>query len=137
MNTFTIAQSMWVGGAIQAGIVFVNFLLPRKLRVREGLVHVPVLLKQVFYVHWLYIVIVVGLFSVLCFGFASELSGASSLGRFLSAFMAAFWLLRIGLQWLYYDSSTRRQYKVLDALYTCSLVALVGIFGWAAAHPLK
>ena len=97
----------------------------------------PVLLKQVFYVHWLYIVIVVGLFSVLCFGFASELSGASSLGRFLSAFMAAFWLLRIGLQWLYYDTSTRRQYKVLDALYTCSLFALVGIFGWAAAHPLK
>src|SRR6185369_7050666 len=137
MNTLTIGQLMWVAGGIQAGIVFVNFLLPRKLRVREGLVHVPVLLKQVFYVHWLYIVIVVGLFGALCFGFASELSGASPLGRFLSAFMAAFWLLRMCLQWFYYDSATMRQHKVLYALYTCSLVALVGILGWAAVRPLK
>ena len=137
MKPLTIGQLMWIAGAIQAGIVFVNFLLPRMLRVREGLVLTPAFLKQVFYVHWLYIVIVVGLFSALCFGFASELSGASPLGRFLSAFIAAFWLLRIGLQWLYYDSAKSRQHKVLYALYTCALIALVAIFGWAATHPLK
>jgi hypothetical protein len=137
MNTFTIAQSMWVAGAIQAGILFVNFLLPRKLRVRERLVHVPVFLKQVFYVHWLYIVICGRTLQCLVLWICERTFRGESARAVLSAFMAAFWLLRIGLQWLYYDSATRRQYKVLDALYTCSLVALVGIFGWAAAHPLK
>ena len=135
MNAITMPHMLWVAGCIQAGIVLVNFVLPRKLRVREGLAQVPAFLKQVFYVHWLYIVIIVGLFSFLCFRFAGELSGGSPLGTFLSAFIAGFWLLRIGLQWFYYDSDTRREHRFLDALYTLSLVALVGILGWAAFRP--
>lgn len=92
----------------------------------------PLFLRQIFYVHWIYIVLVIGLFSALCFGFAPELAGASALGRFLSAFIAGFWLLRIGLQWFYYDPEVRRQNRALDALYNLALVALVGIFATAA-----
>ena len=109
-------------------------MLPRMLRVREGVLSLPRFLKQVFYVHWTYIVIVVGFFSVLCFAFARELSGASALGRFLSVFMAAFWLLRIALQWFYYDRATMRQHRFLYAFYSASLIALVAIFGTAATH---
>jgi hypothetical protein len=90
-----------------------------------------------FYLHWVYIVIVIGLFARLCFGFASELAGTSSLGRLRSGFMAGFWLLRIGLQGFYYDSEVRRVNKVLDVLYLTSLTALVVIFGWAAAYPVR
>jgi hypothetical protein len=93
-------------------------------------------MRQIFYVHWLYIVIVLGMFAALCFGFARELAGASTMGRFLSAFMAAFWLLRIGLQLFYYDHEIRRQNRVLDALYLVSLVVLVLVFGTAALRPL-
>lgn len=132
MNADLMTKFIWVAGGIQAGIVFANFLLPRMLRVRDGVISLPPFLKQVFYVHWLYIVIVVGFFSALSFGFAHELSGASALGRFLSAFMAAFWLLRIVLQWFYYDPVTRHQRRFLDMLYTASLIALVGIFAIAA-----
>lgn len=137
MNDVTMMRLIWVAGVLQAGIVLANVPLPRKLRVREGLSQVPIFLRQIFYVHWLYIVITVGLFSALCFRFAQELSGASPLGRFLSGFMAAFWLLRIGLQWLYYDPKTRRQHRTLDVLYTLCLISLVGISGWAAMRPLK
>ena len=135
-GSVTTVRLIWLAGGIQAGIVLVNFLLPRMLRVREGLLEVPAFLKQVFYVHWLYIVIIVGLFSALCFGFASELSGASPLGRFLSAFMAAFWLLRIGLQWFYYDSATRRQHKAWTYLHV--IPAHSGRnFGLGCNRPLK
>ena len=75
------------------------------------------------------------LFAVLCFAFPRELAGASSLGRFLSAFMAAFWLLRLLLQWSYYDAGVRRSNRGLDAIYALSLLALVGILGWSAVHP--
>ena len=74
MNADLMTKFIWVAGGIQAGIVFANFLLPRMLRVRDGVISLPPFLKQVFYVHWLYIVIVVGFFSALSFGFAHELS---------------------------------------------------------------
>lgn len=127
-------EVIWGAGAIQAGIVLANITLPRRLRVREHLAGVPRFLRQVVYVHWVYIVIVVGLFATLCFGFAPDLAGASRLGRFLSGFMAAFWLLRVLLQVFYYDRELRREMPMLDALYVAMLALLVGIFGIAAGR---
>ena len=137
MNKFIAIRLIWFAGGILAGIVLVNFPLPRKLRVQEELAGAPTFVRQIFYVHWLYIVLVVALFSALCFGFARELAGASSLGRFLSAFMATFWLLRIFLRCLYYDREVRRAHRALDALYILSLLALTGIFGWIALIPAR
>jgi heme O synthase-like polyprenyltransferase len=97
---------------------------------------VPRFLRQIVYVHWAYILIVVGLFAALCFGFAVELAGASGLGRFLSGFMAGFWLLRIALQVFYYDRELRRENRGMDTLYVVSLVVLVGILGMAALRPV-
>lgn len=131
----TMTYTIWLAGAIHAGIVLANFSLPKKLQVRQNLMSVPRFLQQVFYVHWAYIVLIVALFAALCFGFARDLAGASPLGRFLSAFMAGFWLLRLVLQYLYYDREIRRQYSSLYAVYAVSLVALILIFGFAAIHP--
>ena len=88
MSETTAIRLIWVAGAIHAGIVLVNFALPRRLRVRDNLKTVPLFLQQIFCVHWLYIVLVVGMFSVICGLFARDLAGANPLGRFLSAFMA-------------------------------------------------
>jgi len=137
MNADLATKAIWGAGAIHAGIMLANIPLPGRLRVRENMAPVPRFLRQIFYVHWVYIVIVVGLFAALCFGFAGDLAGGSRLGRFLSGFMAGFWLLRIGLQVFYYDSEMRRENRGLDALYLASLVALVGIFGRAAAWPVR
>jgi hypothetical protein len=135
MTELTAMRLIWLAGAIHAGIVFANIPLPRRLRVQEYLAGVPTFLRQIVYVHWIYIVLVVGLFSALCFGFARNLAGASPLGRFLSAFMCGFWLLRVLLQWFYYDAEIRRANRRLDALYLVALVGLVAIFGWVAFIP--
>jgi hypothetical protein len=129
-------ELIWFAGAVHVGIVLANIPLPGRLRVRERLAGVPRFLRQIFYVHWAYIVIVVGLFGVLCFGFAADLAGASGLGRFLSGFMAGFWLLRIGLQVFYYDKEVRQENRGLDLLYVGSLIVMVGIFGIAAIRPV-
>jgi hypothetical protein len=133
MTTFALTPLIWVAGGIHAGILIANIPLPRKLRVRENLRGVPDFLRQIFYVHWVYIVLIVGLFGALCFVFTSE----PPLGRFLSAFIASFWLLRIVLQWFYYDAEIRRTYRWLDATYMFALVALVAIFGFVAVHPTE
>jgi hypothetical protein len=127
-------ELIWGAGAVQAGIVAANIPLPGRLRVRERMAGVPKFVRQIFYVHWIYIVIVVGIFAALCFGFAGELAGASRLGRFWSGVMAGFWLLRIGLQVFYYDSEVRRENRGMDMLYLGSLALLVGILGTAAVR---
>ncbi len=131
MNTWMI-RAIWGAGAVHVGIMAANIPLPRRLLVRERLAGVPRFVRQIFYVHWVYIVIVLGLFAGLCFGFAPELAGASGLGRFLSGFMAGFWLLRILLQVVYYDREVRRENRGLDVIYLGALVVLVVILGIAA-----
>jgi hypothetical protein len=135
MTTLTMTHLLWIAGCIHVGIVLANIPLPRMLNVRENIAGVPKFIKQVFYVHWFYIVLIVGFFAALCFGFARDLMGASALGRFLSGFMSGFWLLRIALQWLYYDYSLLRQHRVLYLTYTVSLIVLVAIFGDLALYP--
>ena len=137
MSPWSAVRLIWFAGSIHAGIVLANVPLPRQLRVREGMAQVPRFLRQIFYVHWLYIVLMVGGFSALCFGFAHDLAGASSVGRFMSGFMAGFWLLRIMLQSFYYDLEVRRAHRVLDTVYIVSLVCLAGIFGWFSIHPMR
>lgn len=136
MSELDAVRLIRMAGGIHAAIVLANFPLPRRLQVRESLSGVPSLLRQIFYVHWLYVVLVVGLFGTLCFSFAHDLVGPSAIGRFLSAFMGGFWLLRIFLQCLYYDPEARRVHRALDFLYLGALVVLVSIFGWFAIHPV-
>lgn len=136
MNTSWMITSIRGAGFVHLGIIAANVPLPGRLRVRERLAGVPKFVRQIFYVHWAYIVIVLGQFAGLCFGFARELAGASCLGRFLSGFIAGFWLLRIGLQVFYYDPEMRRENRGLDLLYVGSLAGLVVIFGMAAVRPL-
>lgn len=136
MNAEWMTRAIWGAGTVHLGIIAANVPLPGRLRVRERLAGVPRFVRQIFYVHWLYIVIVLGMFAALCFGFARELAGATAMGRFLSAFMAAFWLLRIGLQIFYYDGEVRRENRALDALYLIALAVLVVVFGVAALRPV-
>ena len=136
MNGTLMKEAIWVAGAIHVGIVTANVPLPERLKVREQLAGVPRFVRQIFYVHWIYIVIVLGLFAALCFGFAPDLAGGSVLGRFLSAFIAGFWLLRIVLQVLYFDLEVRRENRVLDSMYLASLVLLVVVFGTAVLRTL-
>ena len=134
MNELWMTRAIWAAGTVHVGIIAANIPLPGKLKVRERLTGVPIFLRQIFYVHWVYILIVLGLFASLCFGFAHELSGATALGKFLSGFIAAFWLLRIVLQIFYYDPEVRRENRLLDGLYIFALVVLVGVFGIAAVR---
>lgn len=132
-----MVRAIWASGFVHTGIVAANVPLPGRLRVRERLAGIPKFIRQIFYVHWIYIVIVVGFFAALCFAFAPELAGKTGLGRFLSGFIAVFWLLRIALQILYYDREVRKENRRLDMLYLGSLLSLVLVFGIAAMQPAR
>ena len=132
MNADRLVLWLWVAGAIQMAIVLANAVLPARLNVRAGMASVPRFLRQVFTVHWIYIVLTVSLFSLICFFFARDLAGGSKLGQLLCIAMGVFWGLRLPLQLFYYDRELRRQNRALDVVYVLALVALVAIFGAVA-----
>lgn len=71
-------------------------------------------------------------YSILCLAFAPELAGGSPLGRFLSGSLCVFWLLRAGIQIMYYDREIRRAHRIADLSFIASLIFLAVVFGAAA-----
>ena len=100
-----LVEAIRVAGVIQLVIIAVNLLLPGKLRVREQLATAPRFIRQIFYAHWAYIVLVLGLFSALS---------------------------RLAVQWAYYDRDMRRANRTLDSLYSVAVMILSIVFGLAA-----
>jgi hypothetical protein len=129
----------WIqmAGGIHLAMIAANFALPRKLQVREHLPRLTPILRQVFLIHWLYILLVLLIFSALCLFFAPELACGSALGRFLSGAMCLFWLLRIVLQLGYYDAEVRRQNRLLDTAYLAALCYFAAIFALAASGAVR
>lgn len=78
------------------------------------------------------ILLVLAIFSALCFRFAPELAGGSRLGHFLSASIALFWLPRIPIQLFVYDRALRRQHRLGDVAMLLALTFVVFVFGAAA-----
>ncbi len=123
---------IWAAGAVQLAILAANFVLPGELQCRENLARVSPMIRSVFIVHWVYILLVLGIFSVICFRFAPDLAGGSRLGHFLCAAMALFWLPRIPIQLLVYDRELRRRHRLGDIAMISAIAFVVLALGAVA-----
>jgi hypothetical protein len=128
---------LWVAGGVHLAIAAANFWVPGILHYRENLAKVSRMVRQVFVVHAIYMVLVLLGVSALCFFFAPELTSGAPLGRFLSAFLAVFWLLRVVLQLAYYDREVRAQHRLGDIAYTLAVFYLGVVFAVAALGVVK
>jgi hypothetical protein len=128
---------LWLAGVIQLIIVAANFVLPKKLRCRENVARLSPMMRELFVVHWIYIVFVLTVFASLCFWFAPDLAGANRLGRFLSGVMAAFWLVRVPIQLFFYDPAIRRQNRLADVVFILAFSYLGVVFSIAALGSLQ
>ena len=117
---------------MQLAIAVSNIWVPGILHYRENIAKLSPIVRQVFVVHSIYTVLVLLAFSVLCFFFAPQLTSGAPLGRFSSAFLAVFWLLRVGLQFGYYDRGVRAKYRLGDVAYTLAVCSLGIVFAVAA-----
>jgi hypothetical protein len=127
-----VVPLLWVAGVLHLLLVAANLAAPRRLGYAAGLAGAPPIVRQVFHVHAAYIVLVLLGFAALCFFFAPELAGGRGLGRFLSAFLAVFWLPRPFVQVLYYDPGLRRRHRLLDAGFLALFGYLAAVFTAAA-----
>ena len=73
----TMVQAIRLAGSIHLAIIAANVPLPGKLQVWQRQAPMPRFIRQICYVHWIYIVPVFGLFSALClYGICRASSGA-------------------------------------------------------------
>ncbi len=124
----SLKEFIWVAGVVQLFIASANFVLPSMLHYRENLEKVAPIIRQIFHVHCFFIVLVLLGFAAICFGYPDELCGKTSLGRFMSGFLALFWLLRVAIQFVYYDSSIKRQNRLGNFVFTVSFIYLAAVF---------
>jgi hypothetical protein len=128
----TMVPFLWIAGAIHLSIAVSNYWVPGIFHYRENLGKLSPMVRQIFVVHSIYIVLVLLAFSALCFFFAPELTSGAALGRFLSGFLAIFWLLRVALQLGYYDRQVRAAHRVGDIAYTLAVSYLGVVFSVVA-----
>ncbi len=83
-----------LAGTLHLLVAAANLGLPRVLRYREGLADAPVIVRQIFYVHAFYIVLVLAGFGAACL-FLPGLALHHALREILSGFLALFWSLRV------------------------------------------
>jgi hypothetical protein len=108
----TLTSAIQLAGVLHLVIAAANFVLPGILGYRENLAKVSPIIRQNILVHAFYIILVLAGFAVVCLWFPGELAGGSTLGRFLSSFLALFWSLRIVIQFGVYDRPIKREHPL-------------------------
>ena len=128
---------IWACGAMQILDAAANLVVPRKIQSRENLGRVTPIFRQVFLVHWFYVVVVLVIFGVACLLFAPELAGGGPLGRFLSSALAVFWLSRVLIQRFYFDSGFKQRNRLADVAFTLGGLFMGAVFTLAALGRVR
>ena len=83
-------------GVVQIAIGLCNLALPRMLGWRSALAGVPDLLREVYYVHALFLTLTLWIFGGLTLAYGSEIGP-------LGPCIGLFWAVRVGVQLFYYS----------------------------------
>jgi hypothetical protein len=124
----TLAYAIQLAGALHLLVAGANFVLPGILRYRENLARVSPIIRHIFLVHAFYIVLVLIGFAAICLLFPADLCGASSLGRFLSGFLAVFWSLRVIIQFGFYDKATKKEHPIGNLFFSAIFLYFAIVF---------
>lgn len=88
----------------QLGVAAINFATPRLLKWQDPIARMPLLLRQVFWVHAWFVSLVLAIFAVLTWRFAGEMAaGSDAACAWLAAGIGLVWALRTIAQVVYYS----------------------------------
>ena len=116
---------------ILTGLVLANFVAAKRWRYAENLAGSAVIVRQVFYVHCAYIVVIIAALALLCLGWPGLLL-EGGMSRVLCVFFALFWGSRVVVQLTYYDRELRRADRGWDIFFLGVFLVLSTVFTLAA-----
>jgi len=134
----TLTTLLRIGGALHFGILIASALVPQVLDWRKSLASLDKLLRQLIWVHGIFIVLVIIGFGVLSLLNAGALASGSLLARSVCGFISFFWLARLVIQCFVFDATPviksawlKLGYHALTAVFTYMAV----VYGLAALLP--
>ena len=115
LNLVSLEFALRLVALAQFAVAILNLFLIRIMKWKPDLDRTPLLIREVFRIHVVFISIALSIFAALTWRFAVEIADAlSPLAIWLAAAIGLFWLVRSAMQWLHYSASHWRG----DALRT-------------------
>ena len=128
-----------IGGVLHLGILIASAMVPGVLQWKRELEKLTPLSRQLIWVHGAFIVLTIVGLGVISLVAPRELASGTTLARAVCAFVATFWLCRLGVQFFVFDATpflTRTYLKLGYHALTVVFFTLVAIYGYAALAPV-
>ena len=132
---FTMERLILIGGVLHLGILIASALTPGVLDWKRELGKLRPLSRQLVWVHGVFIVLTIIGFGVISIVAPRELASGTMLARAVCAFVAVFWLCRLGVQFFVFDARpflTKAYLKLGYHGLTIVFLILVATYGFAA-----
>src|ERR1051325_3210344 len=97
----TLTTLIRTAGFLQWSVLIAPALVPIRLHWKTSLGGLPRLHQQLFWTYGGYIVLMIVSLGLLCVTFAESLADGTALARGLCGFLAVFWGIRLGLQFVF------------------------------------
>jgi hypothetical protein len=105
-NVILVQRGLRVAALAQLAVAILNLFLIRIMNWKPDLDRAPLLIREVFRVHVVFMSLTLSIFAVLTWRFAAEIAAAATpLAIWLATAIGLFWLVRSIMQWLQYSSS--------------------------------
>lgn len=114
-----------------AGLVLANFVAAKRWNYSRNLAGAELIVRQVFYVHCAYIVVIIAALALVCLGWP-DLLLEGGFARVFCAFFGLFWFSRVVVQLTYYDPGLRRTDRYWDIFFLGVFLTLSLTFTLAA-----
>lgn len=116
-------------GVLLFALIAVNFVVPRRFDWAGQLRRVELFTRQVFWVHMLFILVVLALTGTLCLAFPHLLLDGTPLATLILCGLAMFWGLRLLVQLFVYDPKIWRG----NRFNTSAHVVFTGLWSYFVA----
>ena len=133
MNHEALTLGLRLAGLMMVGLVIANFVASKRFRYAANLETSDTIVRQIFYVHCGYIILIIGALALLCLAWPTLLL-EEGMGRIVSGFFAIFWGSRVAVQMTYYDSELRRDERFWDIFFLAVFLSLATIFTLTAIY---
>src|SRR2546421_8361972 len=118
LNLASLELALRVVAVAQFAVAILNLFLIRIMKWKPDLERAPLIIREVFRIHVVFISITLSIFAALTWRFAYEIARASSpLTIWLAVAIGLFWLVRSAMQWLHYSPSHWRGGALRNGVY--------------------
>jgi hypothetical protein len=135
LNTSSLVTLLQIGGLLHAGLFWAGLTMPKAIALRTHLAHVPVFVRRLFYVYYVFIGLVLAAFGLMTFLYAAPMVSGEPVARALCTLMAVFWLVRLGAAVFVFNVRPYLNSRFLRVGYfalNCVFVYLVILYAFIA-----